>query len=299
MQTSVKPNETSGIILVFLSYVIWGLFPLYWCLLENVPPVEIALHRMLWCALFAAFIVQGRHRWTEIARVLSTWRHVGTLMLSGLLVAADWTFYIGGVASHQLVQASLGLFIMPLVSILLGVVLLGERISPMRAVAMGLGVAALAVQMIAFGRIPWIAFGIALSFGFYGYVRKKTVVEPLDGLFVETVLLAPLALIALVVMGVQGGGAFRLSAPATDFLLISGGAVTAIPLAMFVMGAKRIRLSTVGFVQYFSPGLTLALAVFGFKERFSTVDAAAFGCLWCALILVWLESWIAKRRASA
>ncbi|MGB8601236.1 MAG: EamA family transporter RarD [Rhizomicrobium sp.] len=304
MGASGKQNETRGIILVFVSYVIWGLFPLYWCLLENVPPVEIALHRMVWCALFAAAIVQTRKRWAAITLVLSTWRKVGALMISGLLVAADWTFYIWGVASHQLVQASLGLFIMPLVSILLGVVLLGERISPMRAVAMGLGIAALAVQIIAFGHMPWIAFGIAVSFGLYGYVRKTVVVDPLDGLFVETALLAPFAAVALIVMGLMGAGAFTLSLSQsnralTDVLLICGGAVTAIPLALFVSGARRIRLSTVGFVQYFSPGLTLSLAVFGFKERFSPVDAAAFGCLWSALILVWLESWIAKRRASA
>lgn len=298
MSAENSPDSLKGIVLVFLAYVIWGLFPLYWCLLEQVSPVEIALHRMVWCALFAAGIVHFRGRWGAVATVLSNRHQIGTLMLSGVLVAADWTFYIWGVASHQLVQASLGLFIMPLVSILLGIVLLGEKVTPMRGLAVALGLAAVAVEIIAFGRIPWIALGIAITFGFYGYVRKKMVVEALDGLFVETALLTPFAAVALIVLALMGQGVFRLSAPRTDLLLICGGAVTAIPLAMFVMGARRIRLSTVGFVQYFSPGLTLALAIFGFKERFSYVDAAAFCCLWGALVLVALGSRFGKKRVA-
>lgn len=291
-------NETKGMILVFVAYVIWGLFPLYWRILDGVPAVEIALHRIVWCVGFAGAIVLWRRRQAAILRIVTNPKLIGALFLSGLLVAADWAIYIWSVESRQLVEASLGLFLMPLVSILLGVTLLGEKVSPMRSVAVALGIAALTMQIVALGHMPWIAFGLAATFGFYGYVRKKTPVDPLDGLFVETSVLAPMAIAALVVVGWGGGGAFRLSHPGIDALLILGGAVTALPLALFVIGARRIRLSTVGFVQYFSPGLTLALAVFGFGETFAMADAATFACIWLALILVAVEGHLARRRAS-
>lgn len=296
MSDAVRKSETRGIILVFLSYVIWGLFPLYWCLLEQVPPVEISLHRMVWCAILCVGIMLWRRRWENVRQILASPRLIQALFLSGSLVAVDWTFYIWGVASHQLIQTSLGLFITPLVSILLGMLLLGEKVSPMRALAVLLGIVALAVQIIAFGHMPWIALGISLTFGLYGYVRKETDVDPLDGLLVETGLLAPLALVALIGMAVVGKGYFRLSVPSVDLLLILGGAVTATPLALFVTGARSIRLTTVGFVQYFSPAITLALAVFGFNEHFSAVDGAAFVCLWCALVLVAVESHLQQKK---
>lgn len=291
-------TETRGMLLVFISYVVWGLFPLYWCLLASVPVAEIALHRMVWCALFAGGIVLWRHRVPQVRASLSDRRLVLTLTVSGLLVAADWTIYIWSVSSHQLVEAALGLFVTPLVTILLGLLMLGERVSVLRALALALGVAALLMKLVAYGHVPWIAFGIAIAFGLYGYVRKKAPVDPLDGLFIETGLIAPAALLAIVVLACGGTGAFRLSAPVTSLLLVCGGAVTAAPLALFVCGVRRIRLSSVGFVQYFSPGLTLALAVFGFRERLDPADIAAFSCLWIALVLIGIEGPLAARKCS-
>ena len=294
MNDQKSAGETRGMLLVFASYVIWGLFPLYWRLLDGVASVEIALHRIVWCTVFAGAMMFWRGRWGQVRRILRHKKLAGALALSGSLVAIDWTCYIWGVASRQLVEVSLGLFVTPLFSIFLGVVLLGERISPMRMAALFLGMAALLAQVVAFGHIPWIALGISVCFGLYGYVRKLTPVDPLDGLLIETGLLTPFALVALLVMGALGVGAFRLGAVSTDFFLVFSGVVTAVPLILFVSGARRIRLSSVGFVQYFSPGLTLALAIFGFREKFSVIDAGAFVCLWCALILLALETRLGK-----
>lgn len=292
-----QSSETKGILFVVVSYVIWGLFPLYWRLLDGVPAVEIALHRIVWCALCVGLWLLVRGRTDGVRATLHNRRRVAALTASGFLVAADWSFYIYGVETRQLVETSLGMFVVPLFSIFLGVAFLGERLSPMRAFAIALGVAALGVEVCAYGRVPWIAIGLAVSFGLYGYVRKLTPVDPIDGLFVETALLVPLALAGLIGLAALGRGAFRPDALWNDSFLVLSGIVTAIPLALFVAGARRIRLSTVGFVQYCAPGLTLSLAVFGFGERFSHIDAAAFGCLWGALILIALESRFRKAGA--
>jgi chloramphenicol-sensitive protein RarD len=289
-------RETKGVLLVLASYVIWGLFPLYWRLLDGVPAPEIALHRIVWCAFCAGAIAVCRRRGTELYRSLTDLRLIGTLTVSGLLVTADWTIYIYGVAVHRLVETSLGLFVTPLFSILLGVLFLGERISPLRLAAITLGVVALAAEIFAYGRVPWIALGIAFSFGCYGYVRKKAPVDPLDGLLIETGLLAPFAAAALLFLAVHGSGSFRLALPGRDIFLILSGVVTLVPLALFVTGARRIRLTTVGLVQYFSPGLTLLLATFGFDERFTRTDVTAFSCIWAALLLTMLEGRLTRAR---
>jgi len=283
-------DDPRGVALALAAYGLWGIMPLYWRLLSQVPPFELTVNRVLWCALFVLGASLARGRWQQLTAMLRDRRLLGTLALTSVLISINWTIYIYCVATHQLVEASLGYYINPLVSIVLGVTLFGEHLSRWRWVAVLLAAAAVAVKTIELGHVPWIAPTLALSFGFYGYFRKRVDVDALDGLTVETWILFPLTCGLVLFWGLTGSGAFPSANLTTDALLILGGPITALPLAMFAAGARRIRLSTLGFLQYFSPSITLALAVFGFGEPFTRVDAITFGCVWAALGIVAAES---------
>jgi len=291
------PNEAAGILYAGAAYSLWGLFPLYWALLSVVPPLELSIHRMLWCALFTAGVTAARGRLAVVWRVMRTRKLIAALSLSSVLIAANWTIYIWAIASHRIVEAALGYYINPLLSILLGVVFLGERLSRMKLVAIALAAVAVGVQIFEVGYVPWIALSLALSFGFYGYVRKLTPVDALDGLTVETCLLFPFTLGTIAFLAWKGTGAFPAAHLSTDALLVLAGPVTAIPLALFAAGARRIRMSTLGFLQYLSPTITLAVATLIFREPFSAADATTFGCVWVALVLVGLEGQFARLAA--
>jgi chloramphenicol-sensitive protein RarD len=291
---NAPPNEAAGILYAGAAYSLWGLFPLYWELLAVVPPIELSIHRMLWCALFAAGVTAARGRLGTVWRVVRTRRLIAALALSSVLIAANWTIYIWSIASHHIVEASLGYYINPLLSIVLGVALLGERLSRVKLAAIALAGIAVGVQAIEVGHVPWIALSLALTFGFYGYMRKLTPVDPLDGLTVETCLLFPLTLGTVVFLAWNGTGAFPAAHFSTNALLVLAGPVTAVPLALFAAGVRRLRMTTLGFLQYLSPTITLAVATLVFGEPFSVADAATFGCVWVALILVGLEGQVAR-----
>jgi chloramphenicol-sensitive protein RarD len=193
----------------------------------------------------------------------------------------------------------LGYYLTPLVSIGLGVVLLGEKVSRLRLAAIGLATLAVVVQAFELGTVPWVAPALALSFGFYGYMRKLTPVDALDGLTVETVLLLPVTLAVLGAFAVQGSGAFDLAHPVRDLLLIGGGPITLVPLVLFAAGARRIRMTTLGLLQYLSPSLTLIVATVLMHETFTRVDAITFACVWSALALTAVEGRVLRDRRAA
>jgi chloramphenicol-sensitive protein RarD len=286
---SEHPNETRGILLAGGAYFVWGLVPLYWTLLGGVSPIEITLHRILWCSLFGLAVTLGRRRISHFILVLRTPRLLGALAASSLLISANWTLYMVTVTTHQLVEAALGYYLTPLVSIGLGVLLLGEKISPLRIAAIALATAAVVVQAWSIGHIPWVAPALALSFGFYGYVRKLTPVDALDGLTIETCLLLPITLVVIVLWALDGTGAFPAPTLQRNALLILTGPLTALPLVLFAAGARRLRLTTLGFLQYLSPTITLLVATLLLHEPFTRTNAIAFGCIWSALALVSVE----------
>jgi len=284
-----NPDEGTGILYAGAAYAIWGFVPLYWRLLAAVSPFEITVHRVLWCAVFTAAVTLSRTRLGHILAIVRAPRMIGALILTSALISINWTLFIWCVSTHRLIEASLGYYMTPLVSIVLGVVLLGERISRIRLAAIALATVAVGVKAIEVGALPWIAPALALSFGFYGYLRKLIPVDAFDGLTVETLILFPLMLVIVLAWAHTGTGAFRPDTPGRDALLILSGPVTAAPLVLFAAGARRVRMSTLGFLQYFSPSITLAVATLAFGERFTGTDAVTFAFVWAALLLVGLE----------
>ncbi len=291
LRASAQPvhDDRLGVIYAASSYIIWGIIPLYWRLLGPMSAFELTSHRIVWSAVFVTFVVAARGHLPRVLAMAKNPRLLGLMALTSVLIATNWTTYIYCVESHQLVESSLGYYINPLVSVALGALLLGERLSRVRLVAIALAAVAVGVQVVALGHFPWIALVLAFSFGFYGYFRKRAPVEALDGLCIETWMLFPVTAGFVGWLWANGTGMFPTAGVWPDAILIFGGPVTAIPLAMFAAGARRIRLSTLGFLQYLSPSITLSLAVFGFHEPFNAVNAVSFGAVWAALALVALE----------
>lgn len=291
------PDEALGILYAGGSYLLWGFVPLYWAMLAGVPPVEITLHRIFWGALFVTAVTLLRKRRREIVAIFRKRETILALATSSVLIALNWGIFIWCVSTHHLVESSLGYYLTPLVSMALGLILLGEKISRLRLTAIGLATLAVVVQAFALGTVPWPAPALALSFGFYGFVRKRTPVDALDGLTVETMLLFPVAALVLGYFALTGTGAFTAAAPVHDLLLAGGGPITAIPLTMFAAGARRVRMTTLGFLQYITPSITLLVATLLMGEAFTRTDAITFGCVWSALALVGLEGQVGRLRA--
>lgn len=282
-------EDPAGFAFAVSAYVMWGILPLFWRLFDDVPSFELTVHRVLWCAVFAGGITLARGRAFTVLRLVRNPRVLGTLVLTAVLVSINWLVFIYSVASQQLVEASLGYYINPLISIALGVFLMGERISRIRIVAVAIACIGVAIKAFALGHVPWIAPVLALSFGFYGYFRKSVPAEALDGLTVEMWILFPLTFGLIVYWAVTGVGVFPKAGVSMDALLLLAGPLTAIPLALFSAGVRRIRLSTMGFLQYLTPTMTLLLATIFLGEAFTPIDSVTFGCVWAALALVALE----------
>lgn len=296
--STAAKDDPQGILFAGGAYVLWGVVPLYWHLLREVPPFQLTVHRVFWAAFFLLGVLALRG---QLAKTLALFRHrklIRTLALTSVLIAVNWTIYIYCVSTDQLVEASLGYYINPLISIALGVAFFGEHISRLRLAAVLLAASAVVVQTIELGHFPWIAPSLALSFGFYGYFRKQTDVSALQGLAIETWLLFPFTCALVAWWAGPGDGAFPSTHGNTNLFLILGGPITAAPLILFAAGARRIRLSTLGFLQYLSPSITLLIAIFLFGESFTSLDAVTFGCVWAALVLVALESQMGKFRSS-
>lgn len=297
MTRSTAPDSRVGIIYAASCYVIWGIVPIYWRLLTHFGAAQLMVHRVFWCAIAVAIFVALRGNLPHIVAAFRNRHLIGTLVLTSILISLNWGIYIWCIESNQLVEASLGYYINPLVSVALGVVLLGEKMTPVRLAAIGLAAVAVTLQTIALGHFPWIALTLALSFGFYGYFRKTAEIEAVEGLLVETTLLFPIVATLLAVWAIEGTGVFPAPDWQTNILLVLTGPLTAIPLALFSLGARRIRLSTLGFLQYLSPSITLALATVYWGEPFTMLHAITFGLIWLALALISAESFWRERRA--
>jgi chloramphenicol-sensitive protein RarD len=289
----VKPTSRAGVVAAVAAFLMWGLFPLFWKRLAAVPALEVVAHRTAWALVSMAAWVTLRGRWTDAREIAS---HPGTILrlgASAVLIALNWLLYVWAVIHEHVVEASLGYFINPLVNVLLGILVLRERLGRAQGIAVSLAAAGVAVLTAGHGRLPWVALALAVSFGLYGLARKTVGADAVVGLLWETALLTPLAAGYLVLLGRRGAGAFGPSDPGTSALLALGGAVTAMPLVLFALGARALPLSTVGLLQYLSPSIQFLLAVLVFREPFTPAHAATFACIWAALAIL---TWDLRRR---
>jgi len=288
-----------GIVYAALAYLCWGLFPLYFRLLKNVPSLEVVAHRTVWSLLFVSLLLLSLRRLAWLAPVLRRPRVLGLFMLSASLLVINSLSYVWAVQNSHVLDASLGYFINPLVNVALGFFFLRERPRPVQWIAVALAAAGVMWLTVQTGRLPWIALVLAFSFGLYGLVRKTAPLGPLEGLGLETLLMAPVATAALVFWTIQGTSAFAIGEPTTILWLLLAGPLTAVPLLLFAAGARRLPLTTLGLVQYISPSMQFMLAVWLFHEPVAPARMIAFGLIWAALAVYSAEGLWRNRRVAA
>ena len=286
----------TGILSAALAFLLWGLFPLYFHALREVPPVQIMGHRIVWSVLFLALVLSFRRQWAWLPALRARPRVIALFSLSALLLSGNWLLYIWAVNSGHVIEASLGYFINPLVNVMLGYLVLKERLRIWQWLAIAL--AACGVMWLTWqaGRMPWIALLLAASFGAYGLMRKTAALGALEGLSIETMLLFPFALGFLLWLSATGENTFiNTSSDTTRWLLIASGPITAIPLLLFATGARSIPLSVLGLLQYIGPSIQLTLGIYFFHEVFSAPRMIGFAVIWTALALYAIEGLIRRR----
>jgi len=274
-----------GVAYAVAAYGFWGLAPVYWKALHQVPPAALLGYRILWSCAFGVVLVSAARAWPELRRCAVSRRHGLPIIAAALLLAGIWLTFLWAIATGRVLATSLGYYVNPLVSVALGVVFLRERLSRAQVVALALastGVLVLAVQL---DEAPWIPLALATTFGAYGLVRKAAPVGPVAGFGLEMLLLAPAAAAFMAASGPRRALLLPDAGPAVQALAAGSGVVTAVPLLWFNRAARELRLSTLGFFQYLAPTLTFALAVFAYGERFTLAHAVCFACVWLALAI--------------
>jgi chloramphenicol-sensitive protein RarD len=277
---AVRDESRTGLLHGALAYGLWGIVAVYWKLLTTVDAIELIAHRALWGLIAFVAIVVIAGQWQAFVATLRQPRLVGVMLVSGTLLAVNWGVFVAATTHGHLLDASLGYFINPLVSIALGTLVLRERLRRLQWIAIGFAAAGVGVLTWRAGHVPWISLVLAGTFGLYGLVRKTARVDALVGSAIETVLMAPIAAIYLATIA---GGAMRTASATTDLLLVGTGVITAIPLVLFTSAARRLPLSTVGFLQYLAPTGQFLLAVLAYGEPLAADRLAAFGLIWIGL----------------
>ncbi|GAB2685312.1 EamA family transporter RarD [Thalassiella azotivora] len=285
------PERRRGTLLGASAYLMWGVFPLFFPLLAPAGAVEILAHRVVWSFLVCAVVLAVLRSWREVTAAFRSGPNLGLLTLGAVLIAVNWGVYIYGVNSGQVVETSLGYFINPIVTVVLGVAVLRERLRPAQWVAVGVGTVAVVVLAVDYGRPPWIALALAFSFGFYGFVKNRVGrgVGAVASLSVETAVLTPLALAFLVWLEATGRGTFTTGAGTTwahPLLMATTGLVTAVPLLCFAAAARRVPLSTIGMLQYLAPVLQFSIGVLVVGEDMPASRWAGFALVWVALVVL-------------
>ncbi|MCV2361359.1 EamA family transporter RarD [Paucibacter sp. TC2R-5] len=291
-----------GIVYAALAYLAWGLFPLYFKQIAQVPSLEVVMHRTLWCLVFMLGILAFMKRWAWLGELRRTPKVLAAFMLSALLLSVNWVVYVWAVQTDHVLDASLGYFINPLVNVALGYVFLHERPRRLQWAAVAMAAAGVLWLTLQTGRLPWVALVLAISFGFYGLLRKIAKLGALEGLTLETLMLTPIALTALAWWTWTGQSAISAAVTqgevATMGWLLFAGPLTAIPLLLFAAGARRIPMATLGLLQYISPSLQFMLGVWLYHEPMQPSRLLGFALIWAALLTYSLEGWWASRRTA-
>lgn len=280
-----KDQATQGALFAVAAYTWWGIAPMYFKQLIQVPAYEILTHRVIWSFLLLLVLLSVLKFWPRVRAMLRQPKYLILLTLSSCIIGLNWLVFIWAVNNNHLLDASLGYYINPLFNIVLAMLFLGERFRSMQWLAVGLAASGVVIQLIVFGSLPWVALVLAISFGFYGLIRKQVPVDPITGLTIETLVLLPLAAIYLFFFADSSTSNLSENSLNTNLWLISAGVVTTAPLLFFAAAAKRLRLSTLGFIQYLGPSLMFLLAVWLYDEPFTQDKVITFALIWCSLVI--------------
>jgi chloramphenicol-sensitive protein RarD len=296
----VDKETTAGVLFGFGAYGLWGLLPLYFFALMPAGAVEIVANRVVWSLIFCVFLITVTRSWGALSAAFRDRSVFGSLALAAFLIAVNWLTYTYGVTTGQAVEASLGYFINPLVSVLLGVFVLKEKLRPLQWAAVGIGFIAVGVLTVSYGKLPWIALTLAVSFGLYGFVKKRVgpKVDAVTSLSVETMVLAPIAAATMVWLGVSGAATLTSQGAGHFWLLLASGVITAVPLLFFGASARRLPMTTIGLLQYFAPVLQFIVALVVFQEAMTMERWIGFGVVWLALLVLTVDMLRTARKNS-
>lgn len=298
IQTETKEESARrGFFLALAAYLLWGLLPFYIKWVGHLPIIEVVAHRIIWSVPIAAAVLVWLGRTADFMNAIRSPRMLGMAALTAFLISLNWSIYLWAIVADRAVEGALGYYINPLVNVVVGALLLGEKLDRWQIVAVGLAAVAVSILTYEQGTLPWISLGLALSFAAYGYFRKTLPIGPSQGFLLEVLLLSVPAVAYAIWLSISGQGHFFAGNATDTWLLLGCGAVTAIPLLLFSFGARLLKFSTIGIMQYIAPTMVFLIAVFAFKEPFGQAQAMAFGLIWAALAL-YTWSMFANRNAS-
>ena len=297
LPTKGDASLRSGLVAGLASYVLWGFLPLLFKLLDGVPAPTIVADRTLWSLVLVGIILVVAGRTAEIRAVLADRRTLWAIAVAALLLGANWLVYVYAVETGQVLEASFGYFINPIMNVAIGMVLFGERLNRWQTLAVAIALVAVAIQAVGLGGVPYVALALAFSFAAYGYIRKTAQASSATGHFVETLLLAPIAILYLLFTFFRDGGLGPHADPSTLGLLILTGPATAAPLLLFAFAVQRLRLTTIGMLQYVAPSLQFLLAIAVFGEHLNAVRLGSFALIWLSLVIYTIDSVVRHRAA--
>ena len=286
-----KNTHLAGVGFGLLAYVIWGFFPLYFRQLSHVSPMDVLSNRAVWACIFVGILLTLRGGWGKVQSIFRNRRQFAMLALAALLVGSNWLVFLWAVANQQVVASSLGYFLTPLVNVLLGLLVLKERLNRLEWISVGLAIAAIGNEIITLGSLPWISLFLAATFGSYGLVRKQVPVDALSGLWLETLVMLPVCGIYALWMAQSGHLVFAPKGLSTVALLIGAGILTALPLMFFAAATQRLDLATVGMLMYINPTMQFATAIWIFGEPMQTERLISFGLIWIGLCFFSWSMW--------
>jgi chloramphenicol-sensitive protein RarD len=286
----------AGVAFGLLAYGMWGFFPLFFRQLAHVPPMDVLSNRAVWACLFVALLLSLRRQWHQVAAVCRSGQQLLMLGVAALLIGTNWLVFLWAVANEQVVASSLGYFLTPLVNVLLGLVVLDERLNRLQWLSVGLAVAAIANEIITLGSLPWVSLILAGTFGTYGLVRKHLPVDAVAGLWLETLAMLPVCVLYAWWQGRNGQPVFTGHDPVTSALLIGAGALTALPLLAFAAATHRLDLATVGMLMYINPTLQFVTAIWLFGEPLQVAQLFSFALIWLGLLVFSWSAWRKYRR---
>ena len=288
--SSVAQEDRSGLIAALAAFTTWGLIPVYWKLLSNIPATQILAHRFVWTTAFLVALLSWQQRWLEVRDATRSRRALLYCFASGVAISVNWFFFIWAVNAGRVIETSLGYFMTPLVNVLFGAIFLRERLTRLQLISVLLAASGVLYLTFGYGRFPWIAVTLCTTFGLYGLLRKKSGTAAVPGLFLETIMLVPFAIAYLAFLKVNGTLLFDRGGLSLSILLISTGVITAVPLFWFGYAARYLRLTTLGFLQYLAPTISFFLGVFLYHEPFTRGHLITFGLIWIALAIFTFEA---------